>query len=199
MKPSTAHTMFGGIFCVLLSSLKTNFHFYAEFAAAAKPLQSCPTLCYPIGCSLPGSSIPGILQARMLEWVAICFSNAWKWSRSGVSDSSQPHRLQPTRFLRPWGSPGKRTGVGCHCLLCMLFRKSLMLVIKKSGDHVSSLLTNDLTQASCFSVPKTLNTHTCALMRATPSFSVIQRWLVPCFFNLCTGVQHTLWCVSHEV
>ena len=45
-------------------------------AAAAKLLQSCPTLCDPIGGSPPGSPIPGILQARMLEWVAISFSNA---------------------------------------------------------------------------------------------------------------------------
>ena len=48
-------------------------------AAAAKLLQSCPTLCDPIDGSPPGSPIPGILQARTLEWVAISFSNAWKW------------------------------------------------------------------------------------------------------------------------
>ena len=45
-------------------------------AAAAKSLQSCPTLCDPIDSNLPGSSVPGILQARTLEWVAISFSNA---------------------------------------------------------------------------------------------------------------------------
>ena len=45
-------------------------------AAAAKLLQSCPTLCDPIDSLLPGSSVPGILQARTLEWVAISFSNA---------------------------------------------------------------------------------------------------------------------------
>ena len=45
-------------------------------AAAAKSLQSCPTLCDPIDGLLPGSSVPGILQARTLEWVAISFSNA---------------------------------------------------------------------------------------------------------------------------
>ena len=48
-------------------------------AAAAKSLQSCPTLCDPIDSSPPGSPVPGILQARTLEWVAISFSNAWKW------------------------------------------------------------------------------------------------------------------------
>ena len=47
--------------------------------AAAKSRQSCPTLCDPIDGSPPGSSVPGILQARTLEWVAISFSNAWKW------------------------------------------------------------------------------------------------------------------------
>ena len=47
-------------------------------AAAAKLLQSCPTLCDPIDSSPPGSSVPGILQARILEWVAISFSNAQK-------------------------------------------------------------------------------------------------------------------------
>ena len=85
-------------------------------AAAAKLLQSCPTLCDPIDGSPPGCAIPGILQARTLEWVAISFSNAWKWSRSVVSDSSWPQGLQPTRLLRPWDSPGKSTGVGCHLL-----------------------------------------------------------------------------------
>ena len=45
-------------------------------AAAAKSLQSCPTLCDPIDGSLPGSPVPGILQAITLEWVAIAFSNA---------------------------------------------------------------------------------------------------------------------------
>ena len=48
-------------------------------AAAAKSLQSCPTLCDPIDGSPQGSPIPGILQARTLEWVAISFFSAWKW------------------------------------------------------------------------------------------------------------------------
>ena len=48
-------------------------------AAAAKSLQSCPTLCDRIDGSPPGSAVPGLLQARTLEWVAISFSNAWKW------------------------------------------------------------------------------------------------------------------------
>ena len=56
-----------------------DFHFLSMCqllgsAAAAKSLQSCPTLCNPIDGSPPGSSVPGILQARILEWVAISFS-----------------------------------------------------------------------------------------------------------------------------
>ena len=53
--------------------------FVAAAAAAAKPLQSCPTLCDPMDGSPPGSAVPGILQARTPEQVAISFSNAWKW------------------------------------------------------------------------------------------------------------------------
>ena len=53
---------------------KINVDFHA--AAAAKSLKSCPTLCDPIDGSPPGSPIPGILQARTVEWVAISFSNA---------------------------------------------------------------------------------------------------------------------------
>ena len=52
--------------------------FIAAATAAAKSLQSCLTLCDPIDGSPPGSPVPGILQTRTLEWVAISFSNAWK-------------------------------------------------------------------------------------------------------------------------
>ena len=55
----------------------TSFPNYA--CLSAKSLQSCPTLCDPMDCSLPGFSIPGILHARTLEWISISFSNAWKW------------------------------------------------------------------------------------------------------------------------
>ena len=51
----------------------------AAAAAAAKSLQLCPTLCDPRDRSPPGSPVPGILEARTLEWVAISFSSAWKW------------------------------------------------------------------------------------------------------------------------
>ena len=99
----------------------------SDFAAvsAAKSLQSCSTLCDPIDGSPPGSPIPGILQARTLEWLPFPSpmheSEKWKWSRSVVSDSSQPHGLQPTRLLHPWDFPGKSAGVGCYCLLRQWF------------------------------------------------------------------------------
>ena len=57
----------------------------AAAAAAAKSHQSCPTLCDPREGSPPGSPVPGILQARTLEWAAISFSNAWKWKLKGKS------------------------------------------------------------------------------------------------------------------
>ena len=59
----------------------------AAVAAAAKSLQSCPTLCDPRDSSPSGFPVPGILQARTLEWVAISFSNAWKWKVKAKSFS----------------------------------------------------------------------------------------------------------------
>ena len=83
----------------------------AASAAAAKSLQLCPTLCDSIDCSPPGSSVPGILQARTLEWVAISFSNACMHAQSLQScptlcdpmDSSPPgssvHGILQARVL----------------------------------------------------------------------------------------------------
>ena len=67
----------------------------AAAAAAAKSLQSCPTVYVPIDGSPPGSAVPGILQARTLEWVAISFSNAWKWKVKAKTFSR----------VRPLGTP----------------------------------------------------------------------------------------------
>ena len=71
-------------------------HLLFAAAAAAKSLQLCPTLCDPIDGSPPGSPVPGILQARTLEWVAISFSEAWKWKVKMKSVSRV--RL----FATPW-------------------------------------------------------------------------------------------------
>ena len=73
-----------------------DYTFPSTFAAAAKLLQSCLTLCDPIDSSPLGSSVPRILQARTLEWVAISFSNAWKWK---VKMKSLSHVWL---FATPW-------------------------------------------------------------------------------------------------
>ena len=84
------------VFVFLCPTYFTEFEIFA--AAAAKSLQSCPTLCDLIDRSPLGSPIPGILQARTLEWVAISFSNAWKWKVKGKS-------LSRVRLLvTPWTS-----------------------------------------------------------------------------------------------
>ena len=117
-------------------------------APAAKSLQSCPTLCDPTDGSPPGSVIPGILQARTPEWVAISFSNAWKWKVKvkslSLSDSLWPHGLQPTRLLRPWDSPGKSAGVGCHCRLLLNYSDSIQTLKEKL-----KLLTKVVCMAFC--------------------------------------------------
>ena len=64
----------------ILYQWATREAFSSPAAAAAKSLQSSLTQCNPIDGSPPGSPVPGILQARTLEWVAISFSNAWKWN-----------------------------------------------------------------------------------------------------------------------
>ena len=71
--------------------------------AAAKSLQSCPTLCDPTDRSPPGSPIPGILQARTLEWVAISFSNAWK--RKGKVKSLSRVWLLATPWTAAYQAP----------------------------------------------------------------------------------------------
>ena len=124
----SSSTISSGIeLCSIYLFLKTACHpysliFIGTLLAAAKLLQSCLTLCDPIDGSPPGSPVPGILQARTLEWVAISFFQCMKVkSESEVAQLCPTLRermdLQPTRLLRPWDFPGKSTGVGCHRLL----------------------------------------------------------------------------------
>ena len=94
------------------------FNTWDHFAAAAKSLQLCPTLCDPIDGSPSGSPIPGILQERTLEWVAISFSSAWKWkvkvkslsrvwllatARTAALPGSSVHGIFQARVLE-WGA-----------------------------------------------------------------------------------------------
>ena len=93
----------------------------AAAAAAAKSLQSCPTLCDPIDGA--HQAPPSLRFSRQEHWSVLPFpspmheSEKWKGSCSVMSDSSWPHGLQPTRLLRPWDFSSKSTGVGCHCFL----------------------------------------------------------------------------------
>ena len=92
--------------CLLLRNRVTlvSFkYFWGDSAAAAKSLQSCPTLCDPIDGSPPGSPVPEILQARTLQRVAISFSNAWKWQVKGKSLSRV--RLLATPWTAAYQAP----------------------------------------------------------------------------------------------
>ena len=100
---------------------KWEFDYKAAAATAAKSLQSCPTLWDSMDCSLPGFSIHGILQARTLKWVAISFSNAWRWK---VKVKSLSHVwLLATPWTAAYHAPpsmgfsGQQYWSGCHCLL----------------------------------------------------------------------------------
>ena len=87
----------------LYSSQQIILSWSMSAAAAAKLLQSCLTLCNPIDGSPPGSPVPGIFQARTLEWVAISFSNAWKWK---VKVKSFSHvRLLATPWTAAYQGP----------------------------------------------------------------------------------------------
>ena len=117
-------------------------------AAAAKSFQSCLTLCDPIDSSPPGSSVPGILQARTLEWGAIFFSNAWKWkvkvkslscpTLSGPMDCSLPgssvHGIFQARVLE-WGA-------------IAFSEKCIMLVQNQNMDSAPSIILQGSRQLS---------------------------------------------------
>ena len=106
---------------LLTTSATWEAHSIPAAAAAAKSPQSCPTLCDPIDGSPPDSPIPGILQARTLEWVVISSSNAWKWKVKVKS----PGRVQ--LLATPWtaayqappsmGFSRQVYWSGLHCLL----------------------------------------------------------------------------------
>ena len=97
----------------------------------AQALQSCLTLCDPMDCSLPGSSVHGVLQARILEWVAMPSSKGSSQPRNRTYVSSTAGRffthwatwetLQPHGLYGPWNSSGQNTGVGSLSLLQGIF------------------------------------------------------------------------------
>ena len=91
-------------------------------AAAAKSLQSCPTLCDSIDSSPPGSPCPwdspGKDTGVGCHFLLQCMKLKSESEVTQLCLTSRPHGLQPTRLLRPWDFPGKSSGVGYHCLLC---------------------------------------------------------------------------------
>ena len=101
----------------------------------AKLLQSCLTLCNPMDSSPPDSPVHRILQARILEWVAISFSNACMHAKLLQSCLTlRPYGQQPTRLPCPQDSPGKNTAVGCHFLLpytCRSSMNAIFIIISK--------------------------------------------------------------------
>ena len=117
---------------------------YREGCSVRVLLLSCVWLCDPIDGSPPGSPVPWILQARTMEWVAISFSNSWKWKvkvKWLSHDSEWPHGLQTTRLLHPWDFPGKSTGVGCHCLLwtCTEYLPNRLCHLMYTHTHPSKM------------------------------------------------------------
>ena len=122
MKKQTNHCLCDYQCHAFLEILSFELLFLFTPAAAAKSLQSRPTLCkphrrQPTRLPRPWDS-PGKNTGVGCHFLLQCMKvKSWKWNRSVMSDSLQPHGLQPTRLLRPWDFPGKSTGVGCHCLL----------------------------------------------------------------------------------
>ena len=102
----TSHSRMSGSRWVITPSWLSGSWRSFLYAAAAKSHQSCSTLCDPIDGSPPGSAVPGILQARVLEWVAIAFSSAWKWK---VTVKSLSHvRLFVTTWTAAYQAPPSR-------------------------------------------------------------------------------------------
>ena len=125
-------------------------------AAAAKSLQLCPTLCSPIDGSPPGSPIPGILQARTLEWVAVSFSNAWKWKgkvkslscvRLLATPRTAAHQAPPSMgFSRQeyWSGvplPSPTT----QCLLQYILFYSITVSKDLNVNYIATIYRDDLT------------------------------------------------------
>ena len=125
----------------------------------AKSLQSCLTLCDPMDCSLPGSPVPGILQARTLEWLAISFSNAWKWKVKVKSLSRV--RLLVTPWTAAYQAPpsigfsSKSTGVGCHCLLPILPYQQLNNNKEKGENRGNNLFSWKWWRINIINIPLT--------------------------------------------
>ena len=168
-------------------------HYGKHYAAAAKSLQSCLTLCNPINGSPPGSPVPGILQARTLEWVAISFSNAWKWKvkvkslsrvRLLVTPWTAAYQAPPSMgFSRqeywsgvPLPSPGKHYGYSLKELkIELLYDLAILLLgmlLFSRTVMANSLWPHGLEHASW----ATREAHFWAYILRKPEFKSIHAW-----------------------
>ena len=124
-------------------------------AAATKSHQSCLTLSDRIDGSPPGSPIPGILQTRTLEWVAISFSNAWKWKVKVKSLRRVRLLATPwtaaTRLLWPWDIPGKWVAIAFSICVWVWSKKKRKLICQNMHKEVShhNVLAPDLREDLC--------------------------------------------------
>ena len=107
------------IFCSQLCSFRNAMWVFSQ----ANKLSPVTWLLMAAARTAAHQAPPSLGFSGQEHWSGVPFpsplheSEKWKWSRSVVSNSSQPHGLQPTRLLRPWDFPGKSTGLGCHRLL----------------------------------------------------------------------------------
>ena len=164
----------------------------AAAAAAARSLQSCPTLCDPIDGSPPGSPVPGILQARTLEWVAISFFNAWKWKvkvklLSPVWLLATPwtaaHQAPPSMgFSRQEYWSGLPLPSPFICLPVSYY---------SSQVHGASRLQRRCKKTTQMPRISTINTHKSHNLRSPPQPNpdpehIREKWIWKLFCNVCT-------------
>ena len=131
-----------------------HYHFIGFWVPTAKSLQLSPTLCHPTDGSQLGSSVPGILQARILEWVAISFSNAWKW-KVKVKSLSRSQLL-----ATPWTAAHQASSV--HGIfqarvlewVASAFSSGYLLGLLKSKHHISGMYATPGAKSAQHSCPK---------------------------------------------
>ena len=128
--------------------------------AAAKSLQSCPTLCDPTDGSPPGSTVPGILQARTLEWVAISFSNAWKW------------KVKVQSLSRVWLFATPRTAAYQAPLSMGFSRQEYWSGVPLPIKYLLLLLLSRFSRVRLYATPQTAAHHA----SLSPGFSRQEHW-----------------------
>ena len=150
-------------------------------ATSAKSLQSCLTLCDPIDGSPPGSPVPGILQARTLEWVAISFSNAWKWKGKAKLVS----HVRPS--VTPWTGNQQRVFNGHRHFSFARWEPSWGGTVLMVASHLQCVLLNVYWSAHLKTV-KMVSFLLCAFCELCALSRVrlfVTPWTVACQASLC--------------